>query len=140
MNGERPLQNRGSSNCSNQLRINDELGGVYYTPPLDSPRSPIAVYPLSSTDDAPCRSLGLSSLLALNRKSILRLRQTATMISSESHVSVARWLTLFSVTRMGGSFSVAQIDRICSARDGARQSAGALDIHAQAGNGLVRAT
>ena len=81
MNGERPLQNHGSSNCSNQLRINDEfaqLGGVYYTPPLDSPRSPIAVYPLSSTDDAPCRSHGLSSLLALNRKSILRLRQTAT--------------------------------------------------------------
>ena len=62
------------------------------------------------------------------------------LISFESHVSVARWLTLFSVTRMGGSFSVAQIDRICSARDGARQSAGALDIHAQAGNGLVRAT
>ena len=87
MNGERPLQNRGSSNGSNQLRINDEfaqLGGVYYTPPLDSPRSPTAVYPLSSTDDAPCRSLGLSSLLALNRKSILRLRQTATMISFES--------------------------------------------------------
>ena len=49
-------------------------------------------------------------------------------------------MTLFSVKRMGGSFSVAQIDRICSARDGARQSAGALDILAQAGNGLVRAT
>ena len=44
MNGERPLQNHGSSNCSNQLRINDEfaqLGGVYYTPLLDSPRSPM---------------------------------------------------------------------------------------------------
>ena len=55
-------------------------------------------------------------------------------ISFESHVSVARWMTLFSVKRMGGSFSVAQIDRICSARDGARQSAGALEILAQAGN------
>ena len=92
MNGERPLQNHGSSNCSNQLRINDEfaqLGGVYYTPPLDSPRSPIAVYPLSSTDDAPCRSLGLSSLLALNRKSILRLRQTATISFCQN------WPTVF---------------------------------------------
>jgi len=69
-----------------------------------------------------------------------KLELADALISSESHVSVARWLTLFSVTRMGGSFSVAQIDRICSARDGARQSAGALDIHAQAGNGLVRAT
>ena len=49
---------------------------------IPAPQPHRAVYPLSSTDDAPCRSLGLSSLLALNRKSILRLRQTATMLTS----------------------------------------------------------
>ena len=85
-----PLRRLGSTS---NLRCNCQLCGVYYPPPLDSPRSPTKqCLPLSSSDDAPCRSLGLSSLLVLNRKSILRLRQTATMISFEYHDSVAAWL------------------------------------------------